>query len=78
MITYRDLLIESERRLDEMARARKARLIKQITANKTDSTRGYQRWLNRLGAHLIGWGSSLQAKYPARPIEAGAWRPNCT
>ena len=78
MMTYRDLLVESERRFDEMARAREARLVRQFAGNKKHSSRSYQRWLNRLGARLVSWGSSLQARYPSRSIEVGAWRPNCS
>jgi hypothetical protein len=78
MIGYRDLWIESERRFDEMVRAREARLIRQFTASGKGSGKGYRRWLNRLGAQLIRWGSGLQARYPSRPVKAGAWRPNCT
>jgi len=78
MITYRDLLVESERRLSEIARAREARLIGQFRASRKDSNRSYRRWMNSLGAQLVSWGSSLQSRYPSRPVEAGAWRPNGT
>ncbi len=78
MIGYRDFLVESERRFDEMVRAREARLIRQFRAGGTDSAKGYRRWLNRLGAQLISWGSGLQARYPSRPMENRALRQNCT
>jgi hypothetical protein len=78
MITYRDLLIESELRLSEMARAREARLIRQFVASGNGSAKGYRRWMHSLGTQLISWGSSLQSRYPSRPVEAGAWRPNGT
>jgi len=76
MITYRDLMIESERRLEEILRAREARLIRQFSAGAKGSDGRYRRLMNSLGAQLISWGSSLQSRYPSRPVEAGAWRPN--
>lgn len=74
MMVWRDVVVESERRHDEMVRAREARLIRQFASKASRSPNRYQRWVHSLGGRLVRWGAHLQACQPARTVEAEGWR----
>ena len=64
MITWKNILVETERRRDKRARAEKERFIRQVVLRRNSPpTRSYQRWLAHLGAQLVTWGCRLQARY---------------
>ena len=63
MFNQRDMLVEAERRHDEMSRAQKERLVRSVMMHNAPSANGYQRWLARLGARMESWGYRLQARY---------------
>ena len=71
MITWYDYLIEAERHKDFIAEAEKERLIQQAVKHGSSPTKGYQRWLVRLGAQLVSWGGHLQARY-GQPLEVSS------
>lgn len=61
MIVLEDFQFEVDRRKAQIAQAEKDYPINQ--ALKSSSVKSYQRWLARLGARLVTWGHSLQARY---------------
>ena len=56
-------LMAMGRRRDDLARAERERLARQIERHNSPRTRGYQRGLARLGAWLVAWGYRLQTRY---------------
>jgi hypothetical protein len=62
MFTMRDYLVEEARRQNELTQAEKERLVQRVTRRNGPTTDSYQRWLARLGALLVTWGSQLQAR----------------
>ena len=88
MFLEREYRVAQERRRDTLAWAEKERLILKIRAStragrtslrpfgglRISATlrKRYQRWMARLGAQLIRWGSHLQARYADTLIAASA------
>ena len=66
MITGQDVLVAYERRQDDLALARKERLIRQIQKSNASHVAHYQRWLAQLGERLVAWGTYLQARYASK------------
>ncbi len=71
MIAWRDILVESERRYDEITRAREARLVRQFALMQPRSPERRRRWLHLVGGKLVSWGLQLQARPPVGHMEAG-------
>ena len=65
MLIGQDVLVAYERRQDDLALARKERLIRHIQGSSSYAVH-YQRWLAQLGARLVSWGTYLQARYASR------------
>ena len=63
MITIYDYLVEAEQRRDEIVRAEKERLARQVSKPGWWMPGPWQRWLLRLGEWLVTWGCRLQARY---------------
>ena len=63
MINQFDLLVEQERRIDEMVRAEQHRLRRQIPRSASPIEQRYQRLLARIGDLLVAWGSQLQTRF---------------
>ena len=63
--TMREYLSEMERRRDEMERAQKERLYRQLPRRESLMARGTRRSLARLGSSLTRWGEGLQRRYAA-------------
>jgi hypothetical protein len=55
--------VAAERRRDDLILAEKERLIRRVLGRNLSPATRYQRWLARLGAQLVEWGSRLQARY---------------
>lgn len=68
MINWIDVMVVKEMRKDELARAAKARLIRQIRGQKPVGRMWYRRWLAHLGDRLITWGQCLKARYMTEQI----------
>ena len=66
MLTGQDVLVAYERRQDDLALARKERLIGRVQRSNSSHATRYQRWLAQLGAWLISWGTYLQTRYASR------------
>jgi hypothetical protein len=65
MLTWRDVLVEEQRRKDLVERSQKENWgLTFMELHQTDSAqkRISDRWLYALGAHLVRWGSRLQAR----------------
>lgn len=77
MLTLYDALVEMERHKDILIAAQHERLVKQALGHDSRPAKAYQRWLNRLGAQLIAWGSRLQARYPQSLDLANALQQEC-
>ena len=77
MLTYYDALLEMDRHKDILIAAQRERLAKQALGHDSLPTKAYQRWLTRLGAHLIAWGSRLQARYGQSLDMASALQQEC-
>ena len=68
MLTGQTVLVAYERRQDDLALARKERLIGRVQGSSSSHATHYQRWLAQLGARLVAWGTYLQARYaPKEP-----------
>ena len=72
MINWYAVLVEQQRRLDEIARAQQHREAGHILRSMADhpamrlpEMRRYQRFLAYLGDRLIAWGCRLQTRYQA-------------
>jgi len=63
MFSERDILVDRQRRRDMMDAADKDRLVRIALAARKQRPALYERWLARLGAWLIDWGSQLEARY---------------
>ena len=63
MFTEREILLDRQRRRDMMDAAAKDRLVRIALEAKRQRPHLYDRWLARLGAWLIDWGSRLEARY---------------
>lgn len=61
MLTGQDVLVAYERRQDDLALARKERLIGRMQRSNSSHAALYQRWLAQLGARLVSW-TYLQAR----------------
>lgn len=63
MFTEREILLDRQRRRDMMDAAAKDRLVRIALAARKQRSHLYERWLARLGAWLIDWGSRLETRY---------------
>ncbi len=66
MLTGQHILVAYERRQDDLALARKERLIRQVQRSSSSYAVHYQLWLAQLGARLVAWGTYLQARYASK------------
>jgi hypothetical protein len=78
MFLEREYEVAQERRKDTVAWVEKQRLIRTVQAAHRPSRRRYQRWLARLGAGMVRWGSRLQARYADTLIAASALHQECS
>ena len=76
MFLEREYRVAQERRKDQLAWAEKQRLIRMVLANQP-SRRRYRRWMARIGAQMVLWGSRLQARYADTLIAASAMPERC-
>jgi hypothetical protein len=68
MFTERDILLDRQRRQKMMDAAAKDRLVRIALAARKQRPHLYERWLARLGAQLVDWGSRLEARYSSPSI----------
>jgi hypothetical protein len=76
VINWIDVMIAREMRKDQLARAQKARLLRQIRGVRPPARLRYRLWMAHLGDRLETWGQHLKARYADPPI---SWpvQPEC-
>lgn len=68
MITRKDIYVQEMRRHEQMAAAKRERLLRRAARTPRQGARLHARLLARLGDGLVAWGCRLQARY--RPFLA--------
>ena len=70
VINWIDVMVAREQRKDQLARARRERLLRHVQASGPPARVRYRRWMAHLGDRLVAWGQLLRSRYADTPI---AW-----
>jgi hypothetical protein len=73
-----DILYARERRRDDLAHAKKQRLVRLALSSRPSLSARYQRWLARVGTRLVAWGHRLEARYADALAISSAVHQECS
>lgn len=72
MVTWKDLLVEEQRRRDQIAKAAQIRNERHVLRPAQRQPSPYQRLLVGIGERLVVWGYRLQARYEGLAANAAS------